>query len=208
MNKAIIFDLDGVLVDSKEIHFNALNLALSDYDQKYVITQEEQDRFYEGLTTRSKLDILTKTKGLPQESYEDIWQNKQRYTAKLFQGIGKDTPLVMLFSVIKENGFKIGVASNSIRDTLDTCLSNLGIADLVDVSLSNEDVENPKPNPEIYIKIMELLGSTPETSVIYEDSDIGQTAAMASGAYLVPVYNRSSINFSAISRGMFYVKQN
>ena len=206
MEKAIIFDLDGVLVDSKEIHFNALNLALSDYDKKYVITQEDQDKIYEGLTTRSKLDILNKTKGLPKDAYESIWQNKQGYTSKLFQGIGKDPALIMILNVIKQRGFKIGVASNSIRDTLDTCLNNLGIADLIDVSLSNEDVSNPKPDPEIYIKIMNLLGSAPETSVIYEDSDIGQAAAMASGAYLVPVYNRDSINFTTISKGMDYVR--
>ena len=206
MNKAIIFDLDGVLVDSKEIHFDALNLALSDYDGKYIITKEEQSKIYEGLTTRSKLEILTKTKGLPTDAYDDIWENKQRYTAKLFQSVGKDFPLVMLFNVIKDKDFKIGVASNSIRDTLDTCLSNLGISDLVDVSLSNEDVENPKPNPEIYLKAMSLLGSSAKTSVIYEDSDIGQSAAIASGAYLVPVYNRSAINFSTIMKGIDYVR--
>lgn len=206
MNKAIIFDLDGVLVDSKEIHFNALNLALSDYDEKYIITKEEQDNIYEGLTTRSKLDILTKTKGLPVEAYDDIWNNKQKYTAKLFQSIGKDFPLAMLLNVIKDKGFKIGVASNSIRDTLDTCLNNLGISELIDVALSNEDVNNPKPNPEIYLKAMSLLGSSPETSVIYEDSEIGQAAAIASGAHLVPVYNRSNLNFSTILKGVDYVR--
>ena len=206
MEKAIIFDLDGVLVDSKEIHFNALNLALSDYDKRYVITQEEQEKFYEGLTTRSKLEILNKTKGLPKEAYEIIWKNKQAYTSKLFQSIGTDVSLIMLLSVIKDKGFKIGVASNSIRDTLDTCLSNLGLLGIVDVSLSNEDVANPKPDPEIYIKIMNLLGSTPETSVIYEDSEIGQAAAKASGAYLVPVYNRDSVNYTTISKGIEYVK--
>lgn len=83
--KAIIFDLDGVLVDSKEIHFNALNLALSEYDSRYVITKTEQEHIYEGMTTRSKLEVLTKKKGLPVSSYQDIWESKQKYTAKLFK---------------------------------------------------------------------------------------------------------------------------
>lgn len=204
INKAIIFDLDGVLVDSKEIHFNALNLALSDYDKRYIITQEEQEKFYEGLTTRSKLDILNKTKGLPEEAYQSIWENKQLYTSKLFQSIGTDVALIMMLSAIKDRGFKIGVASNSIRDTLDTCLSNLGLLGIVDISLSNEDVTNPKPNPEIYTKTMSLLGSIPETTVIYEDSEIGQAAAIASGAFLIPVYNRNSLDYRLIQKGVEY----
>lgn len=208
MTKAIIFDLDGVLVDSKEIHFNALNLALSDYDPKYVITQFEQEHIYEGMTTSSKLDILTKRKGLPVEAYETIWTNKQNYTATLFQSLGKDQELVTLFRLIKSHGIKIGVASNSIRKTLDTCLSRLGIIDLVDESLSNEDVIFPKPNSEIYFACMYALMSEPSTTVIYEDSDIGQQAAIASGAKLFPVYNRSSINLSSIQEGIDYLEQN
>ena len=205
MAKAIIFDLDGVLVDSKEIHFNALNLALSDFDSKYVITQQEQEHIYEGMTTRSKLDILTKRKGLPAYVHEQIWDNKQKYTAKLFQGIGKDPELSLLFKLIKDYGIMIGVASNSIRETLDTCLDRLGISYYVDISLSNEDVRNPKPNPEIYSKCMTLLVSDPAHTVIYEDSEIGQQAAVASGAHLIPVYNRNSINHSSIRKGIEYL---
>jgi HAD superfamily hydrolase (TIGR01509 family) len=204
MSKAIIFDLDGVLVDSKEIHFNALNLALSDYDAKYVITQQDQDQIYEGMTTLSKLDILTKRKGLPLEAHKQIWESKQQYTAKLFQGIGRDPELQLLF---KHLGIKIGVASNSIRETLDTCLDRLGIKDFVDVSLSNEDVTHPKPDPEIYSKCMTLLVTTPDQTVIYEDSDIGHRAAIASKAHLVTVYNRSSINHSSIRKGIEYLEK-
>lgn len=206
MNKAIIFDLDGVLVDSKEIHFNALNLALSDHDPKYVITQSEQDQIYEGMTTLSKLDILTKKKGLPEYAHEEIWNNKQKYTAKLFQGIGKDSELMLLFKLIKDLDVKIGVASNSIRETLDTCLEKLCIKEYVDISFSNEDVKNPKPNPEIYYKCMDSLMSNPKQTVIYEDSEIGQQAAIASGAHLISVYNRGSINHSLIRKGIDYLE--
>jgi HAD superfamily hydrolase (TIGR01509 family) len=205
MTKAIIFDLDGVLVDSKETHFNALNLALSDYDPKYVISKTEQEHVYEGMTTKSKLDVLTMKKGLPTSAYSDIWKSKQRYTAKLFHGIGIDQELIVLLNIIKSQGIKIGVASNSIRETLDTCLSNLGILKLIDVSLSNEDVTKPKPNPEIYLSCMEALGATADATVIYEDSDIGQEAARSSGGHLIPVYNRSGINLITIHEGIDYL---
>jgi HAD superfamily hydrolase (TIGR01509 family) len=112
---------------------------------------------------------------------------------------------MLLFKLIKDIGIKIGVASNSIRETLDTCLDKLGIKDFVDVSLSNEDVQHPKPDPEIYIKCMSLLNVKPENAVIYEDSDIGHRAAIASKAHLVTVYNRSSINHSLIRKGVEYL---
>ena len=202
MNKAIIFDLDGVLVDSKEIHFNALNLALNDVHPRYVITQKEQETTYEGLTTRSKLDILSYTKGLPQSFHEMVWKNKQSYSSAMFESIGQDNELIELFSLIKSNNIKIGVASNAIRQTVDACLNSLGIAELVDFSLSNEDVDSPKPNPEIYLSMMTLLKSDQSTTVIFEDSDVGQTAAKNSGANLIPVVNRSSINLSTITEAL------
>ena len=200
MISLVIFDLDGVLIDSKEIHFNALNLALSEFGDDYVISRKEQDTVFEGLTTNVKLDILTKTKGLPIDLHENIWRRKQEYSAKLFESTSKDEDLVNIFRFIKSRGIKIAVASNSIRQTLDTCLESLGVAGYVDYSLSNEDVEFPKPNPEIYNKCMEHLKGTTENTVIFEDSEIGLRAALATGAKVEKVLNRKNIYFDRIDR--------
>jgi HAD superfamily hydrolase (TIGR01509 family) len=200
MNKLIIFDLDGVLVDSKEIHFNALNLALSEFDSSFIITRDEQNSTFEGLTTRSKLDILTKTKNLPEELHHYVWKLKQAYSAALFTSVSADQELINLFKFIRSSGIKIAVASNSIRETLDSCLRSLGLLDLIDYSLSNEDVTFPKPNPEIYNRVMEYFKATPLTTVIFEDSPIGLTAAYESGAMVEPVRNRSDIWFDRILR--------
>lgn len=205
-NKAFIFDLDGVLIDSREIHFNALNLALSNIDNRYVITQEDQANIFEGLTTRSKMDILTKMRGLPVELHQTVWEDKQRYTAILFLGTSIDNELVTLFRIIKSRGILIGVASNSIRETLDTCLTRLGISSLVDVSLSNEDVQQPKPSPEIYNECMSRLGVSPDECVVVEDSEIGRTSAMLSGAKMLPVNNRQDVNFELIQKGIDYLE--
>ena len=200
MISLVIFDLDGVLIDSKEIHFNALNLALSEVGDDYVISRKEQDTIFEGLTTNVKLDILTKTKGLPRDLHEDIWRRKQEYSAKLFESTSGDEDLANIFRFIKSRGIKIAVASNSIRQTLDTCLKSLGVAGYVDYSLSNEDVEFPKPNPEIYNKCMEYLKATTENTVIFEDSEIGLRAALATGAKVEKVLNRKNIYFDRIDR--------
>lgn len=192
-NGLIIFDLDGVLIDSKEIHFNALNLALDEFGSGLLITRDEQDSIFEGLTTKAKLNILTQIKGLPEELHNEIWKTKQEYSSILFTSISQDQELINLFKLIKFSGVKIAVASNSIRKTLDACLFSLGLSKLVDYSLSNEDVSLPKPSPEIYNKVMKHFDMGPESTVIFEDSPIGIMAAQASGAMVEIVKNRSDI---------------
>jgi HAD superfamily hydrolase (TIGR01509 family) len=196
----VIFDLDGVLIDSKEIHFNALNLALSEVGDDYVISRKEQDTIFEGLTTNVKLDILTKTKGLPRDLHENIWRRKQEYSAKLFESTSEDEDLVNIFRFIKSRGIKIAVASNSIRQTLDTCLESLGVSGYVDYSLSNEDVKVPKPDPQIYNWCMDYFMVEPNDTVIFEDSEIGLRAALATGAKVEKVLNRKNIYFDRIDR--------
>jgi HAD superfamily hydrolase (TIGR01509 family) len=200
MNKAIIFDLDGVLIDSKEIHFNALNLALDEFGSDLIITRDEQDNIFEGLTTKAKLNILTKIKDLPESLHEDIWRLKQEYSATLFTSVSQDKELINLFKFIRSNNIKIGVASNSIRKTLDGCLKSLGLIELIDYSLSNEDVSLPKPSPEIYNKVINYFETNKDNTVIFEDSPVGLAAAYASGASVEPVINRSDIFFDRILR--------
>lgn len=197
-NKAIIFDLDGVLVDSKELHFDALNLALKSVNEKYVISRQEQAETFEGMTTRSKLDILTYTRGLPKELHEYVWNLKQQYSAAMFEELPRDQDLVSLFKSIRDRGIAIGVASNSIRQTLTNCLEALGVWGYVDVSLSNEDVKNPKPNPEIYNLCMLMLGSVPTSTIVFEDSAIGRQAARQSNAILVEIESRKDLTMSLI----------
>jgi beta-phosphoglucomutase len=199
-NGLIIFDLDGVLIDSKDIHFNALNLALDEFGSDLVISRDEQDSIFEGLTTKAKLNILTQIRGLPEVLHDDIWKLKQEYSSTLFSSTSPDQDLINLFKFIKFNGIQIGIASNSIRKTLDGCIKSLGLSDLVDYSLSNEDVDFPKPNPEIYNKVMSHFGVNAGKTVIFEDSPIGIAAAQASGAAIEYVKNRSDIGFDRIVR--------
>jgi HAD superfamily hydrolase (TIGR01509 family) len=202
MTNLIIFDLDGVLIDSKEIHFNALNLALGEFGSNLIISRNEQDNIFEGLPTKAKLDILTKIKGLPSELHESIWELKQEYTAKLFESTSSDPGLISLFKMIKSRGIKTAVASNSIRKTLDTCLNSLGIVQYIDYSLSNEDVKFPKPDPQIYNRCMDYLMVDAQQTVIFEDSDIGLRAAHASGAKVEKVQSRKDITFERIERAI------
>ena len=80
MIKLIIFDLDGVLVDAKTIHYSALNKALGN---EFSITWNEHLSMYDGLKTNEKLRLLTLHKGLPQERHKEIWKTKQEITLRL-----------------------------------------------------------------------------------------------------------------------------
>ena len=85
MIKLIIFDLDGVLYDSKEYHFEALNIALSEIDQKYVISLKDHLNRFDGLPTNRKLEILSDEKGLPNSEHKNIWNRKQQITEHLLK---------------------------------------------------------------------------------------------------------------------------
>ncbi|CAB4145926.1 HAD_like domain containing protein [uncultured Caudovirales phage] len=198
MNRLFIFDLDGVLVDSKEIHYVSLNNALAEIDLKYVIDEESQKTIFEGLTTNQKLKILTETRGLPEHTYDKIWKTKQEISISFFNLLEKDMDLVNYFNYIKNNNIKIAVASNSIKKTLESALVSLGLMELVDFYISNEDVSSPKPNPEMYKKCIKTLGAEANTTTIFEDSYIGRTAAVLSGARLISIKDRANLSLKVI----------
>lgn len=190
-SKLVIFDLDGVLMDSRELHFDALNNALKSIDPSYVITKEEHLSTYDGLPTTRKLEILTEKKGLPVDDYDKVWKKKQDETIKLLDfHVKPDKLLIEMFAEIKHMGFKIAVASNSINKTLKVSLENLGLMQFVDKYIANTDVDRNKPHPEMFWALMTQLNAIPFTTAIVEDSHIGRRAAIDSGATLIPVENK------------------
>ena len=206
-NKLFVFDLDGVLVDSKEIHYLSLNQALEQVDPKYIINEEDQRTTFEGLTTNQKLRILTDTRGLPEHYYDQIWKSKQEKSISFFNMLKKDEELIKIFTEIKNNNIKLAVASNSIKKTLEACLTSLGVISLVDFYISNEDGISPKPSPDMYNVCMNKLGASKNTTTVFEDSYTGRTAAILSGARLVTIKNRSDLTVTKIQNEISGLKQ-
>ena len=196
-----VFDLDGVLFDSKLVHFEALNLSLIEVDEIYKIYPEEHARIYDGLSTQKKLEKLHVLKGLPLDTFQEIWRRKQTLTIELLENVKTDYELIDYLEFLRENFF-LALASNSIRNTVNSLINKLGIELLFDLVLSNEDVLNPKPHPEIYWKCMSKFGFLPKETVIYEDSHVGRQAAILSGANLIPIENRSDLTLDKIHYGI------
>ncbi len=194
MSKLVIFDLDGVLIDSRELHYDALNDALRKVGEQFVITREEHLSKYDGLNTTRKLKMLTEQKGLPVFTYDQVWSDKQEATFNLVRGFCKEYLLQTIFRQIKARGYKIAVASNSIRETVKLSLLSIGVMDEVDYFVSNEDVTRAKPYPEMYWKCMTTLNALPKNTIIVEDSHIGRQGALDSGAHLLAVENAKEVN--------------
>ena len=128
MCKLIIFDLDGVLIDSKEIHFEALNKSLASISDNYVISKKDHLLKFDGLPTMEKLEILSKERSLPLKLHQEVFNNKQTYTYEKFSEINKDYELMEFFLHIKKNDIKIAIASNCIRKSVQIALIKLGIS--------------------------------------------------------------------------------
>jgi HAD superfamily hydrolase (TIGR01509 family) len=167
MIKLVIFDLDGVLVEAKNIHFDALNEALG---PEYEISWAEHLSTYDGLKTNQKLEMLSERRGLPTELHKQVWDKKQHLTLQKLKELQPSNQLIVCMESIVNQGYKIAVCSNSIRKTVLTVLSKLGIMEYMDLIISNEDVKNSKPHPEMYWKAISMMGALPEETLIVEDS--------------------------------------
>lgn len=198
MIKLVLFDLDGVLINAKQIHFESLNKALAEYDEAFVISEEEHLKIYDGHKTQQKLDMLTNNKGLPVSAHQQIFKAKQEYTAKKIGQLGALQHVYDLVSHLRSLGYKTGVCTNSIRTSMHAALNAAGLFSKMDVMLANEHVDNAKPHPELYWQAMSKIGVLPEETVIIEDSPPGLLAATRSGANVIRVKDPSEVNIDNI----------
>lgn len=197
MIKAIIFDLDGVLVDATHWHYEALNKALHLFG--YTITEEEHKNFYNGLPTRKKLEYLSKDKGLPVSLHSFINIMKQKYTQELIErNCIPDFQKTYMLKKLKEKGYKLAVCSNAISSSVEIMLKRTRVFEYFDLVLSNEDIANPKPNPDIYLKAFSKLSLKPQECVIVEDAEHGKQAALNSGGCLLEVSGYHEVNYELV----------
>lgn len=196
----IIFDLDGVLVEAKNLHFQALNEALSEINPGYKIDWSEHLNKYDGLKTYQKLSLLSEEKGLPKEVHNKVWERKQHLTLSKLSTLKKNKDLIETFVHLYNQGYKLAVCSNSIRRTCLTVLSKLGLIEYLDLIISNEDVKNSKPHPEMYWKAISMMSCLPEETLIIEDSPYGLLAAARSKSYILRVKNPTEVTYNSINK--------
>lgn len=197
MIKAVIFDMDGVLIEAKEWHYDALNKALHLFG--YTISRHEHLTSYDGLPTARKLEMLSVERDLPVVLHKFINEMKQLYTMEIVYAQCKPTFVHQYaLSSLKKMGYKLAVASNSIRNTVEVMMEKAKLDQYLDLQLSNEDVKRGKPAPDIYIKAINDLGFKPEECLVVEDNENGIKAAKAAGAHVLVVAETTEVNLSNI----------
>ena len=200
MIKLIVFDLDGVLIEAKQLHYEALNDALNRHSPNCIISWNEHLSKYDGLKTKQKLEMLSKEKGFDRDLHNVVWEEKQKITNEKLKNISPHSNLIDLLKKLSEDGFKIACCSNSIRKTVLTVLSKLDIIEYFDQILSNEDVKNSKPHPEIYWKVISEMGVIAEETLIVEDSPYGLLAASRTHAPILRVKSPKEVNIDNLYR--------
>lgn len=197
--KAVIFDMDGVLIDAKDWHYEALNKALRLFG--YEITRPEHEITYDGLPTRDKLNILSREKGFPLSLHDFINELKQQYTMEMVNNLCR--PMFhheYALSSLNKQGYKLAVASNSIRNSVAVMMDKAHLNQYLEFFISNEDVSKGKPDPEMYNLAISRLGLKPSECLIVEDNENGLKAALASQAHVLKVDTVYDVTYDNICR--------
>lgn len=193
MKKAVLFDLDGVLVDACDWHYEALNRALYEV-AGYMISREDHESTYNGLPTKVKLNMLIEEGILDEEDIEPISDLKQEFTIEVINELcTRNQEKIDMVLALRNAGWKVGCVTNSIRKTTELMLNKTGILHYMHVIVTNEDIDKAKPDPEGYIKALNVLEADPDLSIIVEDSPKGLEAAYATGCEVIEVEDATQV---------------
>lgn len=199
MIKAVLFDMDGVLIDAKEWHYETLNDALAVFGLN--ISRTEHLAVYDGLPTRRKLEMLSRTRGLSPKLHDFLNTLKQQMTYRVI--VEKCRPVFhheYALGRLQREGKRLVVCSNSVRSTVEAMMQQSNLLKYLDFLLSNQDVAKAKPHPEIYLTAIERLKLQPHECLILEDNEHGIQAARASGAHVMVVGSVNDVNYDRIGK--------
>lgn len=184
-NKLAIFDLDGTLFDTKDVNYNAYQNAIKMVEIDVKIDYNDFCNLYNGKNYR---DFLPKIiPNISEEQMKNIHNLKKDIYINYLDKAKKNN---LLFAIIQEmkKSFFISIVTNASKKNVDDILEKFCVKDLFDLLITQEDIENPKPSAEGFLKVMDYFSILKENTIIFEDSEIGIQAAIESGADYVKVY--------------------
>jgi len=196
--EAIIFDMDGVLVDARELHYEALNAALSPFGLE--INHDVHLANFDGLSTRQKLAILSETRGLPAGLHGLINELKQKLTIERIPSHCR--PVFQhryMLARLRDEGYRLALCSNSVRRTVDEMIRSANLDSFFECTLSNEDIRLPKPDPDIYTEAARRLNVAPDRCLAVEDNSNGIQSAKAALMHVVEVSGPDEVDYERIT---------
>jgi HAD superfamily hydrolase (TIGR01509 family) len=181
---AVIFDMDGVLIDSEPLHFGVLTQVFA--ADGHTLSRAENEQFI-GTTTELMFDTLIRRHALPRS----IAEYKELYNAGVLRVLAEphqpQTGVLALIARLRELGARLAVASSSHRQWIEITLGSIGLSSAFEVIVSGDDVAHGKPGPEIYLLAAERLGIPAERCVAIEDSPNGVLSANRAGMFVLGV---------------------
>lgn len=186
MIKAVIFDLDGVIIDSEPLHIEALQKTLMHHGKKL------EDQYISQCIGLHDLAFFQKVKQdfNIQQSIAILIKERDKF---LFELIDEKLKLFSGFrtflTALKEKNMKLAITTSSNRYYTELVLKKFNLKHNFSVLICSDDIQNPKPNPEPYQKTIQELQLEPEECIVIEDSIVGLTSAKAAGAHTIAVTN-------------------
>jgi len=184
--RAVVFDLDGVLVDSEGLHVEAWKAV---FGRLGVEVTDEEYAHGVGMADVDWLRWLFERRGLPSEGIAGCQRAKRRAFQAILSGNVRPFPGVVELVGVLRGEFALGVASNSSRESVATVLRRLGVGEGFGAVVGAEDVRRHKPHPEVYLRAAALLGVAPGACAVVEDSPLGIRAAKAAGMRCIGITN-------------------
>jgi len=190
MIEAVIFDMDGVIVDSEGYHFRAFLDVLKNYN--IVITKREYLDWV-GITTEDIFRILKQKYSLP-EDVGVLIDRKEKRVVELMRNIKLISGVKEFIGFLRDNGYRIALASGSDASVIEYIINKNNLRDRFEVITTLGDVKQPKPNPEMYLLTAHRLNVSPKNCLAIEDSEAGVNSAKNAGMYCIAVRNRWTVN--------------
>ena len=180
---AVIFDMDGVLLDSEPLHFDTIRTVLGSDDVNFT---EEMNREYLGWSFRPFFAAMATRFDLPRTEDEYLARYQLQILPALETAVEQEG-VTLLVRALAERGVALAVASSSPRRWIEVVLAALGLSDFFPVVVAGEDVVNGKPHPDIYLLAASQLQVAPTECVAIEDSPAGARAAHSAGMRVIGV---------------------
>lgn len=190
--QAVIFDLDGLMVDTEPVHQRAFELLLAQRGIERTFTVEEYGKYFVGIPVTENAKWLIGTFNL-KGTTDELTNEREEIYEGLLQDPRNLKPMPGLIDVLnhlQSRGMKLGVASGSPRNQVDLILRGLGIIERFGAVVAGTDVEHTKPAPDVYLSAAEKLAVDPTDCVALEDSATGVRAAKAAGLRAIVVPNQ------------------
>lgn len=198
--KAVIFDMDGLMVDTEPLYLQAFNFALSSYGKH--LTEEENTKRYIGTPDIDGAKNMVVRFNLPISALELVEMKQAKARELLKTTLNPQPGLIDLLNDLRKGGYKIAIASSSRFENIKTIISSLGVTGSIDQLASTEEVENGKPAPDVFLKAAEKLGVNSSECLVLEDSPKGVQAGKAAGmrVFAIPSQYTKDQDFSMADR--------